>query len=156
MYTCTKYNVTMVSCGHHPTIHDVSIRPVHGIRTRLRRRQLLLLVATRNMDKADNYKARNSGNVRCKFLQGMYGVESDNPVVGIDSRQQGPIPVSCVRGKALARIWPPYVPIFNKENEDSTVIHRNWYVRPHPLPQDDATLAKYNVHPIHQRPNPST
>ena len=67
-------------------------------------------------------------------------VEADNPGMGIDSRQFGPIPKEWIRGVVVGRAWPIWS------------FKRPLRIRPHPIPLDGETLAKYNVHPLLHAP----
>lgn len=62
-------------------------------------------------------------------------VEADCPGLGIDSRHFGPVPMSYVRGKVIAKLWPI------KSRHDN-----NWRQRPHPIPLDKETLLEYNLY----------
>ena len=65
-------------------------------------------------------------------------VEGDCPGLAIDSRQYGPVPLDWIQGRLIRRLWP----FWRKEGE---LPLRS---RPHPIPLDDETLQKYNVHRI--------
>ena len=62
-------------------------------------------------------------------------IESDCPALGLDSRQFGPIPITWIRTRVVAKIWPLRSP----------PAFRKWYQRPHPIPLDMETLMEYNV-----------
>lgn len=62
-------------------------------------------------------------------------LEADCPGFGIDSRQLGPIPISWIRGLVVGRLWP-------------LGGDRSSRKRPHPIPLNQGTLEKYNVHSV--------
>jgi len=65
-------------------------------------------------------------------------LEADNPGMGVDSRQFGPIPEQWIRGAVVARFWPLESLSWPKQT------------RPHPIALDEQTLAKHNVHRVKQ------
>ena len=62
-------------------------------------------------------------------------IEADCPALGLDSRQFGPIPISWIRTRVIAKIWPLQV----------SPTYQRWYHRPHPIPLDVETLLEFNV-----------
>jgi signal peptidase I len=63
-------------------------------------------------------------------------VEADCPALGLDSRQFGPIPISWIRTRVIAKMWPL---------QQMKPTQRKWSHRPHPIPLDVETLMEYNV-----------
>lgn len=68
-------------------------------------------------------------------------VEADCPGLGLDSRQLGPIPLSSIRGRVVARLWP----LWRSQQEDA-LYPSHLRQRPHPIALDEETLQRYNVH----------
>lgn len=62
-------------------------------------------------------------------------IEADCPALGLDSRQFGPIPISWIRTRVIAKIWPL----------QGSPTYKRWYHRPHPIPLDVETLMEFNV-----------
>ena len=74
---------------------------------------------------------------QCRTLvvpDGHVWIEADCPALGLDSRQFGPIPITWIRSRVIAKIWPLQVSPTNR-----------WYHRPHPIPLDVETLMEFNV-----------
>jgi signal peptidase I len=67
--------------------------------------------------------------------EGHVWIEADCPALGLDSRQFGPIPITWIRTRVIAKVWPLQSP----------PLYRKWYQRPHPIPLDVETLMEYNV-----------
>jgi signal peptidase I len=67
-------------------------------------------------------------------------LEADCPALGIDSRQFGPVPLEWLHGKVVARLWPLW-----RKTPEPQFSHRK---RPHPIPLDQESLHRYNVHVV--------
>jgi signal peptidase I len=75
--------------------------------------------------------------------EGHVWIEADCPALGLDSRQFGPIPITWIRTRVIAKVWPLQSP----------PLYRKWNQRPHPIPLDMETLMEYNVFHLKKREN---
>ena len=71
--------------------------------------------------------------------EGHVWLEADCPGLGLDSRQFGPVPIAWLQGRILGRIWP----LWSRAGENNKRRQR-----PHPIPLDDESLRRYNVHRV--------
>ena len=65
-------------------------------------------------------------------------IEADCPALGLDSRLFGPIPISWIRTRVIAKVWP-------LQTSQTSPTYKRWYHRPHPIPLDVETLLEFNV-----------
>jgi Signal peptidase, peptidase S26 len=93
--------------------------------------------------------------------KGHVWVEGDNPLLSIDSRHYGPVPLELLEGKLLWRLWPLLRHPAIRRHDQMILKHRN--VRPEPLldvgtlkqqGQEDKLALFYNLHrPRQARPS---
>ena len=91
-----------------------------------------------NWDVGRNEKPTNLSMEAIRTLvvpDGHVWIEADCPALGLDSRQFGPIPISWIRTRVVAKNWPLQV----------SPMYKRWHHRPHPIPLDVETLMDFNV-----------
>lgn len=86
-------------------------------------------------------------------------LEGDNPLMSVDSRHYGPIPVYYLQGRLVWRLWPLVRHPIIRKHDQLLLRHRN--IRPKPLDvetpkqrgQEDRLALYYN---LHRRQKPQT
>jgi hypothetical protein len=86
--------------------------------------------------------------------EGHVWLEGDNPLLSVDSRHYGPIPVAWLQGKLVWRIWPLLRHPAIRKHDQLLLRHRK--IRPKPLDletipdkrqgQEDRLALYYNLH----------
>lgn len=84
--------------------------------------------------------------------EGHVWLEGDNPLLSVDSRHYGPVPVAYLEGHLVWRLWPLLRHVNIRKHDQMLLRHRN--VRPQPLDletpkqrgQEDRLAFYYNLH----------
>ncbi|CAB9530466.1 membrane protease subunit 1 [Seminavis robusta] len=84
--------------------------------------------------------------------KGHVWLEGDNPLLSVDSRHYGPVPLSYLEGKLVWRLWPLLRHPAIRKHDQMLLKHR--HIRPQPLDvetpkqrgQEDRLALYYNLH----------
>jgi len=114
--------------------------------------------ARRRMEGFDNHAVAPEAEAARTLVvpPGHVWVEGDCPALSIDSRHYGPVPVEWIKGKLVARIWPLWKTvdmvadpgIDGATNRRRSCYEADYRVRPHPIPLDEHSLRRHNVHKV--------